>query len=124
MEIDPVINELGRRHHPNHPFSDPRVSIHLNDGRGFLAQTHGKYDLVVYALVDSLALHSSYSSVRLESFLFTEQALKDVRAHLKPGGVFVMYNLYRQGWLVGRLAKLAERAFGAPPWWFRCLLAA
>ena len=69
----------------------------------------------MYALVDSLALHSSYSSVRLESFLFTEQALRDVKDHLKPGGVFVMYNLYRRGWLVCRLANLAERVFGVPP---------
>ena len=25
VEIDPVINELGRLHHPNRPYSDPRV---------------------------------------------------------------------------------------------------
>jgi SAM-dependent methyltransferase len=115
VEIDPVINEIGRLHHPNQPYSDPRVTIHLTDGRGFLGQSRAKYDLIVYALVDSLALHSSYSSVRLESFLFTEQAIRDVRAHLKPDGLFVMYNSYRQGWLVGRLAMLAERAFKAPP---------
>ena len=36
VEIDPVINELGRLHHPNRPFSDPRVSFHLEDGRGFV----------------------------------------------------------------------------------------
>jgi SAM-dependent methyltransferase len=115
VEIDPVINGIGRLRHPNKPFSDPRVSVHLTDGRGFLRQSRAKFDLIVYALVDSLALHSSYSSVRLESFLFTEQAIRDVKAHLKPDGVFIMYNSYRQGWLVGRLAKLAERAFGAPP---------
>ena len=58
-------------------------------------------------------LHSSYSSVRLESFLFTEQAFRDVKAKLKPGGVFAMYNFYRQGWVVGRLVKLAETVFGS-----------
>ena len=115
VEIDPVFNELGRRDHPNQPYSDPRVSVHLTDGRGFLRQSAAKYDLIVYALVDSLALHSSYASVRLESFLFTEQAVRDVKAHLKPGGVFVMYNSYRQGWLVDRLRVLAEGVFGAHP---------
>ena len=39
VEIDPVINELGRRHHPNRPYSDPRVSIHLDDGRSFVRKT-------------------------------------------------------------------------------------
>ena len=66
-------------------------------------------------MVDSLALHSSYSSIRLESFLFTEQAFRDVKARLKPGGVFAMYNFYRQGWVVGRLVKLAEKVFGTRP---------
>ena len=32
---------------------------------------------------------------------------------LKPDGVFAMYNFYRQGWVVGRLAKMAEEVFGA-----------
>ena len=113
VEIDPVINELGRLHHPNRPYSDPRVSIHLDDGRGFIRKTPSRYDLVSYAVVDSLALHSSYSSVRLESFLFTEQAFRDIKAKLKPGGVFAMYNFYRQGWVVGRLVKLAETVFGS-----------
>ena len=34
-----MINELGRLHHPNRPYSDPRVSIHLDDGRGFVRKT-------------------------------------------------------------------------------------
>jgi SAM-dependent methyltransferase len=115
VEIDPVINELGRLHHPNKPYSDPRVSIYLDDGRGFIRKTPSRYDLVSYAVVDSLALHSSYSSVRLESFLFTEQAFRDIKDKLKPGGVFAMYNFYRQGWVVGRLVKLAETVFGSKP---------
>jgi len=115
VEIDPVINQIGRLRHPDRPYSDPRVSIHLDDGRSFLRKTPTSYDLISYALVDSLALHSSYTSVRLESFLFTEQALRDVKAKLKPGGVFTMYNFYRQGWVVGRLVKLAERVFGSRP---------
>ena len=115
VEIDPVIYDLGRRDHPNRPYADPRVSVHLEDGRGFVRKTNKTYDLIVYALVDSLALHSSYSSVRLESFLFTEEAFRDVKAKLKPGGVFALYNFYRQGWVVGRLVTLAEKVFGAPP---------
>ena len=75
----------------------------------------GTYDLVTYALVDSLVLHSGYSSLRLESFLFTEEAFRDIKAKLKPGGAFVMYNAYRQGWVVGRLAIMAEKVFGTKP---------
>jgi hypothetical protein len=100
-------------HHPDHPYSDPRVAVHLDDGRNFLRSTPRKYDLIIYALVDSLVLHSGYSNIRLESYLFTQQTFGDVRAHLKPGGEFVIYNYFRQGWIVARLQKGLEQTFGA-----------
>ena len=115
VELDPVIARIGARDHPDRPFSNPAVSLHLDDGRSFVRRTERRYDLAVYALVDSLVLHSGYSSLRLESFLFTEQAFRDVKAKLKPNGAFVMYNYYRQGWVVGRLARLAKDVFGADP---------
>ena len=113
VEIDPAINRLGRRYHPDRPYQDPRVEIHLDDGRNFLRSTPRQYDLIVYALVDSLVLHSGYSNIRLESFLFTRQTYEDVRRHLKPGGNFVIYNYFRQGWLAARLQKGLEEVFGA-----------
>ena len=115
VEIDPVINRLGRLHHPYRPYDDPRVTIHLDDGRNFLRSTTRRYDLIVYALVDSLVLHSSYSNLRLESYLFTREAFADVHRLLKPGGVFAMYNYFRQGWIVARLAQGVEETFGARP---------
>jgi hypothetical protein len=115
VEIDPVLNEIGRRDHPDRPYDDPRVSIQIDDGRSFVRKTTKAYDLVSYAVVDSLVLHSSYSSLRLESFLFTEQALSDIKQKLSANGIFAMYNIYRQGWVVGRLAKMAEDVFGRKP---------
>ena len=115
VEIDPVILELGKKDHPDHPYQDTRITVHLDDGRNFLRSTDQKYNLIVYALVDSLVLHSSYSNIRLESYLFTRQAFDDVRRHLKPDGVFVVYNFFRQGWIVGRLTKGLAEIFGADP---------
>jgi SAM-dependent methyltransferase len=115
VEIDPVIQRLGAGDHPDRPYQDPRVTVHIADGRNFLRESRGKYDLVVFALVDSLVLHSTFSNIRLESFMFTREALADARQHLKPGGVFVMYNYFRQGWIVARLDKELQEAFGAEP---------
>jgi hypothetical protein len=115
VEIDPLIYELGERHHPDKPYEDDRVKVHLNDGRNFLKESDRKYDLIVYALVDSLILHSGYSSIRLENYLFTQQAMADVRARLKEGGVFVMYNFFRQGWIVARLTRMVREEFGREP---------
>ena len=115
VEIDPVIQRLGVRDHPDHPYDDPRVTVHIDDGRNFLRSTTKQYDLVVYALVDSLVLHSSYSNLRLESYLFTEQAFRDVKQRLKPGGRFVIYNYFRQAWLVHRLQTTLAHVFGSAP---------
>ncbi len=69
----------------------------------------------MYALVNSLILHSGYANIRLESYLFTEQAFADIRRVLKPDGVFVMYNFFRQGWIVERIAVMAKQVFGCDP---------
>jgi len=115
VEIDPVIQDIGIRYHPDQPYQDKRVVAHLDDGRHFLHTTDRKYDLVVYALVDSLILHSGYANLRLESYLFTEQAFEDIRRVLKPDGIFVAYNYFRQGWIVERIAAMAKQVFGCDP---------
>jgi hypothetical protein len=115
VEIDPVIQSIGAANNPDRPYSDPRVVRHLDDGRHFLRTTDRQYDLVVYALVDSLILHSGYANIRFESYLFTEQALADIKRVLKPGGVFVTYNYFRQGWVIERVAAMAESVFGCKP---------
>lgn len=115
VEIDPVIQDIGSLHNPDRPYQDSRVRVHIDDGRHLLRNAEGRYDLVVYALVNSLVQHSGYADLRLESLLFTEQAFADVRRALKPGGVFVMYNYFRQGWVVQRVAAMAAQAFGCPP---------
>jgi hypothetical protein len=113
VEIDPVILRLGQKDHPMQPYQQTeRVSVYLDDGRNFLRSSTKKYDLIVYALVDSLVLHSSYSNIRLESYLFTRQAFEDIKKHLNPGGMFVTYNYFRQGFIVTRLYQGLEEVFG------------
>ena len=115
VEIDPAIIRLGREHHPDHPYSDPRVTVINDDARHFLRTTTKHYDLVVFALIDSLTMQSSFSGVRLESYMFTEESFRDVRNRLTPDGVLVVYNYFRERWLVDRLANTAAVAFGAEP---------
>jgi SAM-dependent methyltransferase len=115
VEIDPSIIKIGRKYHPNQPYSDPRVHVINNDGRSYLHRTHKKYDLIVYGLVDSLTLMSNFSSVRLENYLFTKEAFQDVQNHLKPHGVFVMYNFFRWNWLTVRLYDMLEDVYGEQP---------
>jgi hypothetical protein len=115
VDIDPRIMELGVEKNPDHPYDDPRVTRHVNDGRAFLETTDNKYDLILFALPDSLALVTGASQIRLESFLFTETALNSAQEHLTPDGAFAMYNYYREDWLIDRLAGTAGAAFGHTP---------
>lgn len=115
VDIDPRIMEIGVQRNPDRPYDDPRVTRHVNDGRAFLETNDTRYDLILFALPDSLALVTGASQIRLESFLFTEQAIAAARAHLTPDGAFAMYNYYREDWLIDRLAGTAEAAFGHVP---------
>ena len=49
VEIDPVILELGRRYHPERPYSDSRVTAIIDDARTFFRTTKRKYDAIVYS---------------------------------------------------------------------------
>ena len=47
--------------------------------------------------------------------MFTEESFRAVRDHLKPDGLLVVYNYFREQWLVDRLANTAAAAFGQEP---------
>jgi hypothetical protein len=115
VEIDPRLAQLGRQLNPDHPYQDPRVSVIVDDGRAFLERTHNRYDLILFALPDSLTLVAGQSSIRLESYLFTEEAVRSARDHLTTSGAFGMYNYYRERWLVHRLGRTLDQAFGRRP---------
>ena len=100
-------SSLGRQYHPERPYSDPRVTVVTDDARHFLRTTTKKYDLVVFALIDSLTMQSSFSGVRLESYMFTEESFRAVRDRLAPDGLLVVYNYFREpgswiGWPTSR----------------------
>ena len=115
VDIDPQIMQIGVDRNVDRPYANPGVVRHVNDGRAFLQNTDRKYDLVLFALPDSLTLVSGASQIRLETFLFTEEAMASVRRVLKPDGAFAMYNYYREPWLIDRLAGTAQKVFGHEP---------
>src|SRR3954466_6747200 len=115
VDIDPVILRLGAERHPDRPYSDPRVTVVCDDARHFLRTSRGQYDLVVFALIDSLTVQSSFSGVRLESYMFTKESFDAVRERLSPRGVMVLYNYFREKWLVDRLGNSAGGGFGPRP---------
>jgi len=115
VEIDPVLYELGRDLNPDNPYQDERVNVIIDDGRAYMQRTDKTYDMVLYALPDSLTLVSGQANLRLESYLFTLESLQRVKEILADDGTFAMYNFYREAWLITRLANMLELTFGNPP---------
>ena len=114
VEIDPVIMNLGVQLNQDHAYQDPRVTLYNTDGRQFLARSKKKYDLVLFALTDSLTLANNTSGgIRLESFLFTTDAFRQVKEHLTANGLFAIYNYYRDPWLVDKLAAMMKSVYGS-----------
>src|SRR5260370_3668803 len=115
MGIDTMIQQLVFRFNPDHPYSSEHVKVVINDGRAFLENTSEKYDLIIFALPDSLRLTSSNTTLRLESFLLTQDSIEAARTRLTSNGVLVLYNYYRDQWLVEKLANMVGHAFNQEP---------
>jgi len=115
VEIDPQILKIGEELHPEKPYDDSRVNAIIDDGRNFLRNTNKTYDLIIFALTDSLVLSSGKGNIRLESYLFTLESMQEVHKRLRKGGSFAMYNDYRQQWLIDRLSSMMKSVFQAEP---------
>ncbi|MBR0754587.1 hypothetical protein JQ604_20575 [Bradyrhizobium jicamae] len=87
IEIDPAIAFLGKRYHPEHPYDDPRVTLHINDARNFFRTAHQKYDLIIYGVLDSHTSLSHASNLRVDSYVYTREGITEAFRLLKPDGV-------------------------------------
>ena len=61
------------------------MTVHIDDGRAFVERDDGQYDLILFALPDSLTLFAGQGSLRLENYLFTKESMETVQRHLAAG---------------------------------------
>jgi spermidine synthase len=116
IEIDPAIQLTGQLSHPEKPYSDARVHTVINDARSFLRTTEQTFDLIVYGLLDSHTLLSQGSSVRLDSFVYTVEGLREARARLKSDGVLSLSFSVLSDALGRKIYLMLQQAFdGRPP---------
>ncbi|OYT71015.1 MAG: hypothetical protein CFK52_09395 [Chloracidobacterium sp. CP2_5A] len=117
VEIDPVILRLGRQLHPEQPYADPRVRLINNDARAYFEQnTADQYDVVCYGLVDSHAMFSAMSTLRLDNYLYTVEGIRSGWRHVAPGGLLsVSFSVAAGRWMVERLNNVITEATGRAP---------
>ncbi|MBI4717720.1 MAG: methyltransferase domain-containing protein [Planctomycetes bacterium] len=121
VEIDPAIIAIGRRHHPEAPYDDRRVRVHIGDARQFIKRSTETYDLVVFGLVDSHTLLSGMSSLRLDNFVYTLECFAEARRILAPGGAMaVSFSTPAMNHIGRRMYDMLRRTFPeSPPRAFR-----
>jgi len=90
VEIDPAILCFGKMFHPESPYQSRSVNIINDDARAYIRNTSNRYDLIVYGLLDSHTLLSSRSGVRLDSYIYTLEAFREMRTKLKRGGIICL----------------------------------
>jgi len=106
VEIDPVIVDLARRHFALDAEHQPRLAVHVMDGRLFLKACGRRYDIII---IDAYA-HQVY----LPPHMATVSFFHDVKSALRPGGVAALNaSVYCPGvGLLPRLTNTVARAFG------------
>jgi hypothetical protein len=115
VEIDPVLSKLGKTLHPERPYLSPQAHLNVMDARTYLKNCHEKYDLIVFAYLDSHTAFSCLSSLRTDNYIFTSDAYKEAAKLLGDDGVIYVSFICFQDWLWDRHAKALAAATGMTP---------
>lgn len=68
-------------------YDDPRVTIEVADGRSVVARSDQKFDIIQITGADTYAALASGANIVAESYLYTQEAIRDYLDHLKDDGV-------------------------------------
>ena len=71
-------------------YSDPRVTVHTGEARGFVARHRDKYDLIQIGLLDSFGASGAGVQALNESYVYTVEALRQYLDDLAPGGILAI----------------------------------
>lgn len=114
VEIDPAIAQIGQQVHPERPYASEHVNLYIDDARSFLQRTDKKYDLVIFATLDSHAAFSSLSSLRMDNFVFTDESIRTVKSKLNPDGGIAINFFAIKPWLSQRHLNTLAQEMGLP----------
>ncbi len=101
VEINPLMGEIvvdAFADYIGRIFEDPRVSLHIQEGRNFIAASDEKYDLIEFSMIDSWSSASAAGAyVFNENSLYTIDAVEDFMNHLEPNGIISMTRYFAWG---------------------------
>lgn len=115
VEIDPMLVNLSDRFNASGIYENPKVRIHVDDARAFLRRSTGKYDIVVFGFLDSQALFSSMSNIRLDGYIYTVQSMQSAFQLLNDKGVLSISFMAGHEWLARKLVRMVGVATDQMP---------
>jgi hypothetical protein len=115
VEIDPAIIRISRRFNAGAPYSDPRVTVHIDDARSYFAKAKPGYDMVVFGFLDSQALFSTMNNVRLDGYVYTVESIRSAFRLLNDQGMLTLSFYLGKKWLGPKLYELVVEATGREP---------
>jgi hypothetical protein len=111
VEINPIIARdvmLDRfRAYSGNIYADPRISIHVDDGRSFVRRSSARYDVIQASLVDTWAATAAGAYTLTENSLYTREAFGEYIDHLTDTGILTITRWVFDGL---RLVSLAQEA--------------
>ena len=119
VEINPIIaTNIMRGTFENqngHLYSDPRVTIEVDEGRSYVRRSDQHYDMIQASLVDTWAATAAGAFALTENTLYTMEAFDDYFSHLTERGVVTMTRFFggNDGDGVGESPRLLILAGGA-----------
>lgn len=117
VDIDARIIAIGRERHPEHPYAQAGARTVVDDARAFFGKNDGAtYDVVCYGLLDSHAMSSAMSTLRLDNYVYTEEGIRAAWRHVGAGGHLSLAISCAPGrWFFERLYWTIARATGREP---------
>jgi hypothetical protein len=114
VEINPIIARdvmLERfREYSGGVYADPKVAIHVDDGRSFVRRSRTQYDVIQASLVDTWAATAAGAYTLTENSLYTTEAFGEYIDHLTDAGYLTITRWVFDGL---RLVSLAQEACAA-----------
>lgn len=117
VDIDAQLLNLGKKLHPEKPYASPAVTVAVNDARAFFEQYKGEpFDVISYGLLDSHAMFSSMSSLRLDNYVYTVEGIRAAWRHVAPHGhLSISFSTFAGNWITDRLYWTIVEATGVKP---------
>ncbi len=89
--------------------------MHIMDVNTFLRNAKEKYDIIVFAFLDSHTAFSSLSSLRTDNYIFTKESMIEATKLLSDDGIICVSFICKPEWLWDKHCAIEKAATGEFP---------